>query len=374
MTAEPNLTYVDEETPTLFERNDLAEEPPRGGWRNVLAVMIAIALPMEIAWFVKHKDRWAEPRQAIAALDEAGRAELAADWQRFQKLSTDEQRRLRELHAAVETDADPESLRSALADYEKWKSGLSPQQSASLVGLSSGERIDRLRALSEEQRAMAARALSPNDVKTLIAWLEGEVDKFQDRLIAAVPQQARARLESLGRRERNITLILAALNMRGGPQHPGPRFENLPLQALVELRERLSPAAQQAWDSTRSLEERKLLLTEWIRQAANKTYGNREGPTFAQRIGNVELRSFFETELTEAERNRLLALPGDEMALQLKQEFIRRRGGFKEPQPGRPPGGFGPPTKLPPYPGADRRPDGPVKPRPKGTAGDQPGV
>lgn len=382
MTAEPNLTFIDEEAPTLFERSDFAEEPPRGGWRNVLAVMIAVALPIEIAWFVKHKDPWADSRQVIAALDDAGRAELAADWDRFQKLSGDEQKRLRNLHATIETDADPETLRTALTDYEKWKSGLTPQQSASLVGLSPSERIDRLRALGEEQSTIAARALSPADVKTVMAWLEGEVDKFQDRLIAAVPQPARTRLESLGRRERNITLILAALNLRGaGAGHVGPRFENLPLQSLVELREQLSPEAKKAWDSTRTIEERKLLLAEWIRQAAIQTYGMRDGMTIGQRIGNIELQKFFENELTDAERDRLVALPREEMNMQLKQEYVRRRG-MKEPQPGGPLNGFRPqPGKsmlpgekrpyAPPNPGGDRRFDGPPKPRPKGSASDE---
>lgn len=367
MAADPNLTFIDEEAPTLPELNGLGEVAPGNGWRIAVAVMIAAAIPMEIAWFVRYRDPWAQARQSIAALDEAGRAELAADWERFQKLSLDEQKRLRQLQATIEADPDPESLRKALADYEQWKAVLSPQQSASLVGLSPTERIDRVRVLGEEQLVRAARALSPADVKAVIAWLEAEVDKFQDRLIAAVPQPARARLESLGRRERNITLILAALNLRGGGVQMGPRFENLPPQSLVELRERLSPPAQQAWDATHTVDDRKQLLAEWIRQAAAKTYGVREGLA-GQRIGNADLKTFFETELSEAERSRFLALPADEMSIQLKQEYLRRHG-FKEPPLNGSAPGFRPqPGKLPPI--GDRRPDAPPKPRPQGTPND----
>lgn len=369
MSADPNLTFVDPEAPTLLERDDAAEESPRGMWRIALTVMIAIALPIEIAWFVKHEDPWAEQRRAVAELSDADRAKLAADWERFQRLAPDEQRRLRQLEAALDADADPESLRAALADYERWKSGLTPQQSASLVGLSPEQRIERVRILGEEQRSIAAKSLSAADVKTIIAWLEGEVDKFQDRLVGALPPPARERLESLSRRERSITLILAALNLRGGGQGV-PRFENLPLQSLVELRERLSPEAQQVWDAARTIEQRKQLLAEWIRQAAIKTYGVRDGLA-GQRIGSMDLKKFFDTELTESERNRLLALPGDEMAMQLKQEFLRRRG-FKELSPLGAPGGFRPQPGKVPLP-SDKRPqgttipdnDGSPKPRPK---------
>ncbi len=344
MSPEPNFTVIEAATPTLFEREEALDEPPRGGWRIGLMILIAVALPMEIAWLVKRSDPWQAERREVAALSEADRAELAAKWDRYQKLTPDEQRRLQALHQAIENDDDPESLRTALADYEKFKSTLSPPQSAALVGLSPPERIAKLRGLAAEQSTVASKALSPADAKTLIAWLEAQVDRNQDRLLAGLPQPAKQRFESLGRREKNVALILAALAYRGAG---GPKLEHISLEALVELRAKISPDAQRVWDAASSIEEKKLLLADWIRQAAARAYGAREGMPLAARIGEVELQQFFEKELSESERARFMALPREEMGAQLKREYLRRKGLWKEPPGNEPPNGFRPPNKQP---------------------------
>src|SRR5262249_47556924 len=145
----------------------------------------------------KHRDPWAGPRQEIAAMEPATRAALAEDWERYQQLEQAERQRLRELHDGIEQDGDPASLRAALTDYEKWKSSLTPLQSAALVGAAPQERLDRMEKLRAEQALAISRTLSPADVKTIISWLETQVDQHQDRLVSALPQQARQRLESM---------------------------------------------------------------------------------------------------------------------------------------------------------------------------------
>lgn len=305
------------------------------------AVLIGAALIGEGVWMAQARDPLAAQRKAVAALDDATKAELVERWERYRKLSPDEQQRLRDLHAAIDADADPGRLRATLASYQQWKSGLSPVQSAELLGLDASARLQRVRAIADEQTAAAARHLSDDDAKKIVAWLERQIDSVQDKLLDALPPDTRKRFESYDRRQRNWSLIMSLVSFRaaGGPPI-GPKLENLSPAALAELHDDLSPAAQRVWDSAKSPDERKQLLGDWIRQAVFRSMPHREG--YGVRIDEDQLRNFVEHELTDAERARYSALPREEMNSQLRREYLRRKGLWKEPNFGDGPWGRGP--------------------------------
>lgn len=336
--------------------------------RTWVAALIGLTLVGEGAFLARARDPLAAQRSAVAALDDPAKAELAERWERFRKLSPEEQQRLRELNAAVEADADPAGLRTTLAAYQQWKSGLSPVQSAELVGLDATARLARVRRFAAEQTAVAARHLSDEDAKRIVAWLERQFDQVQDKLLEALPDEARKRFDALDRRQRNWALIMSLASFRaaGGPPI-GPRLESLSPTALTELHDELSPAAQSVWDSAATPEERKQLLGDWIRQAVFRQMPQRDGG-YGSRIDEAELRRFFEHELTDAERNRYLGLPRDEMNAQLRRDYLRRKGLWKEPNFGDGPftrGPFGRGTFGPGSGGERRPPQGPNNdPRP----------
>lgn len=145
----------------------------------------------------------------------------------------------------------------------------------------------------------------------------------------------------MGSRERTWALMYYVISQKGGP---GPsRFDVVEPQALMELRGKLSPQAQARWAAAekdpRDGDELKQLLSDWIRRSIERTVGYRgEGAASTARIDDNDLRKYFEKELSESERQRLLALSPDDMQSQLRREYLRSRGLWKEPAAGR----FGP--------------------------------
>jgi len=348
------------------------DEPPGYASRRwMLAAILAAAMALEVAWIAGSRDPLASERAAVAALAPQEKAALADRWEQFRKLTPTEQRRLRDLHADIEADADPQGLRNTLAAYQRWKAGLAPVQSASLVGLEPDARLNRVRELTAEQTLADDKTLSAEDSRAVVLWLERQVDSFQDKLFAAMPTETRRRYESLDRRQRNWAVIMSLASHRNAAAPGGPRLENVSVEALAELRDSLSPNARAAWDSASAPEERKQLLADWIRQSAFRLMSQRDGG-HAARVDDEDLRDFFERDLSESERVRYLSLPREEMTSQLRRDYLRRKGLWKEPgfgdgPFGRPPFGRGtgsPPDRQPGGPGGrdDKRPLG--EPRP----------
>ena len=382
MAADAMTNVAEEPLETDIEHFGVAGgEPWYVSKRLWVAAAIGAALVVEFALIARARDPLAAERQAVVDLDDATKAQLAERWERFRKLTPEEQQRVRELHAAIETDAQPDELRTALVSYQQWKASLSPQQSAELVGLAPQARLDKVRKFTAEQGAIAAKTLSTEDAKTIVAWLEKQIDLIQDKLMAALPGDARDRLEPLGRRERNWALIMSALSYRG----TGARFDQISQQAIVELHAQLSPAARSQFDTAVTIDEKKQLLADWIRQAVFRTMPYRDGGHMS-RVSDEEIRRFFEHELKESDRARYLALPREEMNSQLRREYLRRKGLWKEPgfgggTFGRPPFGRGPGGPGPGGPGERRPPggqpgpqggpprDGPPPPRPDSRPG-----
>jgi hypothetical protein len=328
-TLETDPTAMTRPTTLRLEGELDGLESPRHWLAPALVVLVLVG---EFAWIARRTDPLAEQRRAVAALLVDEKATLDEHWERFRKLSLDDQQRLRDLHAAIEQDADPNGLRTALVDYEKWKATLSSQDSASLIGLDPQPRIARVKELADEQSAIAAKTLSPADVRAIIAWLQQQVEANREKLLATLPQGARERLDTLGVTERNTALMMSVL-MHRGPG--GPRRDFIGFEEWAQLKSSLSPQAQKTWDAAPGMEARKLLIGEWIRQAMLQTYPQQAGG-HGPRVDEAELKKFFNQELDDAERNRLLGLPGDEMTVQLRREYLRRRGLWREPAFGEP--------------------------------------
>jgi len=325
--------------------------------RWTAAAILVAAMALEIAWIAGTRDPMSAERAAVATLAPQEKAALAERWEQFRKLTPTEQQRLRDLHADIEADTDPQGLRNTLTAYQRWKAGLAPVQSASLVGLEAEARLNRVKELTAEQTLAADKTLSAEDSRAVMLWLERQVDQFQDKLFAAMPTEMRRRYESLDRRQRNWAVIMSLASQRNAGAPGGPRLESISVEALAELRDSLSPNARAAWDATKAPDERKQLLADWIRQSAFRLMSQRDGGP-AARVDDDELRNFFERDLSDVERARYFALPREEMASQLRRDYLRRKGLWKEP-------GFGDgPFGRPPFgrgagPPPERRPGGP---------------
>jgi hypothetical protein len=185
--------------------------------------------------------------------------------------------------------------------------------------------VTKVATIVAEQREAAARVFSDADSKVLVAWLEKQIRGHQDEMMAQLPETMRDRLEHMGPRERGWSLMFFALSQRG----PGAAlFQKLATVVRDELRGQLSPQAQAQLDATAgNPEELKGLLIGWVRQSMERHMAQ-SGPS--TRPTDVQLMEFFDRELSEEERNRLVALPREEMMSQLRREYYRRKGLWRE--------------------------------------------
>jgi hypothetical protein len=343
-------------------------EAPESAWTwrrvSIAATIVAVAAA-ELFWALSVRDSLEEQRRKAEALPESEKAGLEAKRERFEKLDAVEQDRLRRLQAEMSSDADPASLDATLTNYLAWKSQLPPQESALLAGLEPTKRTEQVAALAD-------REFSEQDSKKLVLWLESEVRKYQTKILATLPTPMRERFEGMGDRERSFALMYHFLSTRGN----GARMEEI-AGDLPKLRAQLSPAAQARWDAAaaKSKDEFRILLTDWIRQSFERGVIHRDGGRLNIAVKEEDLQRFFQQEISDAERKRLMALPKEDMISQLRREYFRRKGNWKDPDGkpmgfgGRPFGpipddGRGGPPRRPPDdgrapphgPGMERRP------------------
>jgi len=295
-------------------------------WRWAAGAIVVLVAAAEVAWyFGQAGGPEAEHRRSIEAMSPSEQATLAARFERFEKLEPAEQERLRKLHAAIEADADPEALRTTLSRYETWNAQLPPQVSAQLVGLPADQRATKVASIVAERREAAAKTFSEADSQVLVAWLEKQVRGYQDEMMSQLPATMRERLDHMGARERTWALMLFALTQRGPGGSP---FQKISPTAMAELQAELSPAAQDQWkQAAGNPDDLKLLVAGWVRQSMERTMAQ-AGPS--TRISDAQLMEFFDRELSEEDRTRLVALPREEMMSHLRREYFRRKGLWRD--------------------------------------------
>ncbi|HEX4132354.1 MAG TPA: hypothetical protein VHZ24_20145 [Pirellulales bacterium] len=262
------------------------------GARHLAVVAMLAAL---LALGASAADVLSERRTRIAQLDDAARERLLDNLDRYQHLTAAEQQQLRDLDAALATAPDGDDLRTVLRRYNAWLNGLPAVQRAELLATPEDRRIERIEQMCATERRLRQGELSPVDVKVVTEWLE--------QLLRRLPQAERQR-------------AMMRLAGRGQPFDPG-RGPNM--ADLTQLRERLSPAAQQRLAQAATPQEKQELIHRWLRQGLVVLMSR------FSRLGNdvseERLRQFYETEISEAERERLLTLPADEMQMQLRRMY-----------------------------------------------------
>jgi hypothetical protein len=264
----------------------------------------------------KADDIMAQRRAQIEAMTGAQKEVLLGKYERFQKLNEAEQRRLRELDLALITDPEGVELRAILQRYHAWMEKLPGVQRAELSSLPTARRLEQIEKLLQIEAWQRERNLSRQDLQVMAEWLEQFISK------GSPADRQRA--------------ILRMLTSRSQPFEPGRAPA---LNDLMQLREKLSPKARDQLTNAGTQQQRQELMALWFRQAmtvlATRYSQAGEGPPPPER-----LQEFFDSEVSKADRDRLLMLPAEEM-----QGELRRMYQFRSLVPG---GGKGPMGKGPP--------------------------
>jgi len=217
-------------------------------------------------------------------MDTQQREQLSQNYERFLHLDPEDRDRLRSLHAELEAAPDRDELRQVMQHYHEWLNALPANQRMTLAALPDEDRlnrIDEIRTFQEQQK----HRVSPQDLQVIAAW---------------------ARKHELQRKW-----------MEARRNHTTPQAVSA--EDLAELRESLSDEAKQALDKAHTPESVRQQVMAWLFVQVRRQ-GGAGGPRSGFRGPNdEEMRQFLKTELSDAERNYLSALPPERMQFELRQ-------------------------------------------------------
>jgi hypothetical protein len=286
----------------------------------------------------------AELRRRIENMSPEEKEQLRQRQDRFKILAPAEQQRILKLHEALEHDPNGAQLRGLMQRYYEWLKTLPSYRRAELLALDPKERVERVKQIYEEQARINARRLSPKDTEGLLQWMEDYAAKRESRFLGTVSEQTQEQLKKMDPPARSRAVMWWSWQrwLMGGHG----RLPQLDESDLAELRSRLSPETRERLEALSPAEQRKTIVA-WIQEESRNRWGSRRTPGKPSPIDEEELVSFFEDELSDPERDRLMTLPGDEMQRELRKMYLMRHRPEPPPRPGEGPGHFrGPP---PPY-------------------------
>ena len=253
-------------------------------------------------------------KQWLKDISDDQRVTLQANFNRFQGLPANEQQRLRTLHQEIESVDDSQQLKQTAIQYQHWLISLPASEQYALQEQPAPQRARQVSHMVVEQQKDEALNLTSSELKhfwdTLKPKLQEVFKKFAEG--GWSPRK--------DRQFKDLSRMPEIFFTRVYEQLKPHILKALPEDARNQFIQ-LSPG------------EKREQLHGWIRQA------NRPPGAALQ----VDLEEFFLEELDPAEKERLLALPHDQMQQELERRFRGASSSFGRrgsPENGRRPGRF----------------------------------
>lgn len=288
------------------------------------------ALTGEVARFHTVADA-SQRRDWITALDEEDHAALRARYNRFAALSPGEQQRLRDLHTSLISAPDSEKLLRTMLQYQAWLNALPASRQFELRDMELDDRVQEIVTEIRREANSPWIDLSPDEAGRL------------DRTLHLIREQMTRDLRTSERgrhrgRERGP----------GFPQLIREHFQTHRDEWLPLILDALSTEHRAEFVELQPRQQQQQVL-RWFMQSRGRDEGRR-GSRSVVHITQQELERFFVEDTNPAEKERLLALPRDQMQQQLKRRYFRGEANDEADPPHEHPG---PPSR------GDRRGAGP---------------
>jgi hypothetical protein len=290
-----------------------------------------------------------ERRHRVAQLPAADKADLGRRLRAFSELSDEEQRGLRRLQEQIQADPDAPRLQATMTRYCRWVESLPPFRRAELMELAPEERVKRVKSILEDQAKWEAKRPPSQDLAALTRWLEQYVARHEAEVVKSMPDVHRRRLDEANPAQRKRLLMWwrwQAVSM--GVLQPPNAADFADLQRLLSAETRAKLEAKPTAEQAR-------IVGGWLKHTA--VMGALKGGPRA--VDEHQLSYFFEHDLTEEQRDRLLGMPAEQMQRELLRLYhgphgksgdaSDRRGGKRTPL-----------DSLAPW----RKPSSAVEPRP----------
>jgi hypothetical protein len=287
-------------------------------------------------------------RQRIRNMSLDEKEQLLRSEDRFENLTLDEQRQVRRLHEDLQRDDDREQLRAIMHNYCEWLKPLSPLSWAELSEMAPRQRVAQVKKwLREEQQREGARRPGHRDMEAIARWMNGCAMRHEAALVASLPKAQREQFSKSSKSEQRQTLFWQ-LWLQWQTPVAGKLPPMVAEEDVAALRAKLTPQARKRLEGKPSFEQCQLVIG-WLRQGPWHPEDDWRLHGRLPKNDDDYWAEYFETGLRPEERDRLLAMPGEEIQWRLREMHWMR---MRPPEgPGRPPGHI-------------RRPGDPEPPRP----------
>lgn len=300
------------QTPTSILPTWLAALRPWSG----LALLLLVALAV-VAWgrvrSADERDLLAERRSQLAGFSPAAKNHLARNFERFERLTPDEQARRIALEAELVADPQQAELRDTMQRYQQWLKTLTSSQRAELRTLPVDKRVARVAQLRQAQEVELARR---QDQRAMAALVESRLlsqvsdPGLRDKL-AGAPEFARR----------------AVLFRQMGPQGMQEMRRDLTPEELAVVEPELSESLRRQLQAAGADEARQRIVSQRLREVRRQLFEG-DGLSLLAWMGQdpePELDRFFKDDLTDQQRESLLSLPPDQMRYRLRRLYLHEK-------------------------------------------------
>ena len=251
---------------------------------------------------------------------------------------------MRQLHEQLISTEDSDELLAVLLQYQAWLNTLEAGQQFELRELSSSERVRHIRRMIQREHGDPDLMLSNEELHELAVSIGPLLDSQRERVLSQLSPREKERVKrksgldkltyltliSRGEFVRSMDRLLPAI-AAALPPEKRRRFQQLPLPAKLS---QLAVWRKQAWSQFGDHEAR-------------------NGPKRGQRdVSEQELERFFDESVDAVTKERLLAMPRDQMQRQLRLGGPPHR---EDRPPDGPPPEFRRGDRRPPNAGPPRR-------------------
>ena len=236
----------------------------------------------------------------LALLADEQRVSLRAKFNRFRTMTVEEQDRLRDLHAQIESDPESAELQQTMLAYMHWLRGLPASKQFELRDKPLDERLSFVRKSIRQQSKTELLTLTNEELLALYREIRPKLEQMR-----AAELQERAERQQKGK--------------SGESRRAPPFWSNLSTRKLrqaVELMETIrNVLPQEKAEAFVRLEfpQKRNQLMAWMREAHWIAKGGDKS--------EQELERFFVEELDATEQEELLAMPLDQMQQQLRRMY-----------------------------------------------------
>ena len=292
------------------------------------------------------------PDEHVKALSPRQKYDLWKKQQRFNGLDDDVKKNLLLLNKQIQEDEHPEQLRRVMEHYYDWyKSSLQTWERPKLNELTPEKRIEWINTrFQDEQTKITSTPPTSKDADRLWHWMDEYAEKHEKSFTHDLPPWMQNNLKNTSPAKRRQALIVmmwfrpqsGGPSGFGGPGGPS-RTVQITEDDLKQLRSKFTTQTQKLLE-TKSTDEQIQAIQKW----ANHLSWQKRGSIMGTLSNDEELAKFFEKDLKDEDRDRLLNMSGDDMMKELLRLYILKNRPPSDPQRGQedyrrgPPPGEGP--------------------------------